>query len=50
MEKLQVINSTTGRRPCMAAPTPNPAKPDSLIGVSITRFEPNFCNKPELTL
>ena len=44
------MNSTTGRNPIMAAPTPNPAKPDSLIGVSMTRFGPNFCNRPELTL
>src|SRR5450631_4209352 len=32
-EKLQVMNSTTGLKPYMAAPTPNPEKPFSLIGV-----------------
>ena len=37
-EKLNVMSSTIGRRPAMAAPTPSPQKPFSLIGVSITRF------------
>ena len=40
-EKLNVMNSMMGRKPFMAAPIPMPAKPNSLIGVSITRFAPN---------
>ena len=38
MAKFQVMNSTIGFRPAMAAPTPMPAKPCSVIGVSITRL------------
>src|SRR5205814_8833409 len=34
------MNSIIGRKPTMAAPTPSPAKPFSLIGVSIIRFGP----------
>ena len=37
MAKLKVMNSTIGLRPAIAAPTPTPAKPCSVIGVSITR-------------
>jgi len=50
MAKFQVMNSTTGRKPFMAAPTPMPAKPSSAIGVSITLLGPNSSNKPLLTL
>jgi hypothetical protein len=32
------------------APTAMPAKPCSVIGVSITRFGPNSCSSPWLTL
>src|SRR5829696_7682301 len=39
--KLKVMNSTIGRRPTKAAPTPRPAKPCSVIGVSTTRSAPN---------
>ncbi len=38
MAKLKVMNSTIGFRPAMAAPTPTPAKPCSVIGVSMTRL------------
>ena len=37
--KLKVMNSTIGFRPPQAAPTAIPAKPCSVIGVSMTRFE-----------
>ena len=33
-----------------AAPTPRPAKPCSVIGVSMTRFGPNSSSRPWLTL
>ena len=36
------MNSTTGLRPASAAPTPRPAKPCSVIGVSITRLRPEL--------
>src|SRR5258706_209526 len=45
-EKLNVINSIMGRRPFIAAPTPIPAKPSSLMGVSIIRFTPNSASIP----
>src|SRR5450631_723653 len=48
-EKLQVMNSITGRNPHMAAPTPKPEKPFSLIGVSMIRLGPNRFNRPSLT-
>src|SRR5690606_27613933 len=32
MAKFQVINSTIGFRPFIAAPTPRPAKPSSVMG------------------
>ena len=41
MAKLKVMNSTIGRNPANPAPTPSPAKPCSVIGVSITRRGPN---------
>ena len=50
MAKLKVMNSTIGRRPAKAAPTPIPANPASVIGVSITRRAPNSSSRPWLTL
>ena len=38
----QLMNSMIGRSPTIAAPTPRPEKPASLIGVSITRRGPNL--------
>jgi len=35
------MNSMTGRKPTIAAPTPTPANPSSVIGVSTTRISPN---------
>jgi len=40
------MNSQTGRRPAMAAPTAIPAKPISVIGVSIIRLSPYFFHSP----
>ena len=48
--KFHVMNSTIGRNPTIAAPIPTPAKPDSAIGVSTTRFSPNLSSIPSLTL
>ena len=45
-EKLKVINSTMGRKPPKAAPTPRPANPCSVMGVSIIRFSPNSSKSP----
>ena len=42
MAKFQVMNSMIGRRPANAAPTPMPAKPCSVIGVSTTRCGAEF--------
>ena len=50
MAKFQVMNSTIGRSPAIAAPTPRPAKPYSVIGVSMTRLAPNSSSRPWLTL
>ena len=50
MAKLNVMNSTIGFSPAIAAPMPTPAKPCSVIGVSITRLAPNSCNSPCVTL
>ena len=50
MAKLKVMNSTIGFKPDIAAPTPMPAKPCSVIGVSITRRAPNSCSSPCVTL
>ena len=50
MAKFQVMNSTIGFRPAIAAPTPRPAKPYSVIGVSMTRLAPNSSSRPWLTL
>ena len=49
MEKLKVINSQIGLRPFIAAPTAKPAKPISVIGVSMTRLSPYFFHKPRVT-
>ena len=48
-EKFIVMNSTIGLVPERAAPTPRPAKPASVIGVSITRFSPCFSKSPLVT-
>jgi len=42
--------STMGRRPAIAAPTPSPTIVFSEIGVSRTRFSPNFSSRPWVTL
>ena len=47
---LIVMNSTMGRSPAIAAPTPRPANPCSVIGVSTTRLSPNSASKPCVTL
>lgn len=46
IEKLNVINSQIGLSPAIAAPTAIPAKPISVIGVSIIRLSPYFFHKP----
>ena len=48
--KLNVMNSTMGRSPPKAAPTAMPAKPCSVIGVSMTRLAPNSSSIPWLIL
>ena len=48
--KFHVMNSQTGRRPFMAAPVARPAKPISVMGVSMTRSLPYFCHRPFVTL
>ena len=40
------MNSIMGRLPVMVEPTPIPEKPNSEIGVSITRLSPNSSNIP----
>ncbi len=50
MAKFQVMNSTMGFKPAMAAPTPMPAKPYSVMGVSMTRRAPNSSSNPWLIL
>ena len=47
--KLIVMISTTGRMPVSAAPTPNPVKLFSDIGVSRTRHSPYFAYSPSVT-
>ena len=49
IEKLKVINSTTGLNPLKAAPTPIPANPISVIGVSMTLLSPYFFHNPRVT-
>ena len=46
MEKLKVMNSQMGLSPAKAAPTAMPAKPISVMGVSMTRFSPNLSRSP----
>lgn len=46
MAKFQVMNSQTGFRPAKADPTARPQKPDSVIGVSMTRLGPNLSKRP----
>ena len=48
--KFHVMNSTMGRRPAIAAPTPSPANPSSAIGASRTRHSPNWSSSPLVTL
>jgi len=50
MAKFQVMNSITGRTPVIAAPTPRPAKPSSVMGVSTTRISPYLSSSPFDTL
>lgn len=44
--KFHVINSMIGRVPAKAAPTPIPANPASVIGVSQIRLAPCFSYSP----
>ena len=44
--KLKVMNSMMGTVPAMAAPTPIPAKPASVMGVSHTLVGPYFSRSP----
>ena len=46
----QLMNSTIGRSPIMAAAIDMPAKPFSLIGVSMMRSSPNSSSMPWETL
>ena len=48
--KDQLMNSTMGRSPPMAAAMAMPVKPFSLMGVSMTRLGPNSSSMPWLTL
>lgn len=41
---------TTGCKPANAAPTVRPAKPDSVMGLSMTLFSPNRSSSPLVTL
>eukprot|EP00835_Amoeboradix_gromovi_P004868 NODE_409_length_9212_cov_0.585537.p12 type:complete len:112 gc:universal NODE_409_length_9212_cov_0.585537:599-264(-) len=50
MLKLNVINSQIGFNPPKAAPTAKPAKPLSVIGVSMILLSPYLSNKPLVTL
>lgn len=47
--KLKVMNSQIGFKPLKAEPTAIPAKPISVMGVSMTRLGPNLSNKPLVT-
>lgn len=49
MEKLSVMNSITGFNPDKAAPTPIPANPASVIGVSTSRCPPYLSKSPFVT-
>ena len=48
--KLNVMNSQIGCSPASAAPTARPAKPDSVMGVSMTLFSPKRSSRPFVTL
>jgi hypothetical protein len=48
-KKSMNINSATGRRPVAAAPAAIPMMADSVMGVSITRSEPNCVHSPLVT-
>ena len=48
MEAAQKL--TMGWRPASAAPTVRPAKPDSVMGESITLFPPKRSSRPFVTL
>lgn len=43
------MNSQIGLSPAIAAPTAIPAKPISVIGVSMTRLSPYFFHRPRET-
>ncbi len=47
--KLQVMISTIGRSPAIAAPMPAPVKPFSASGVSMIRSGPNSSSRPLVT-
>ena len=44
------LERTTGCKPANAAPTVRPAKPDSVMGLSMTLFSPNRSSSPFVTL
>jgi hypothetical protein len=46
MEKLKVMNSMMGLKPYIAAPTPTPVNPVSVMGVSIIRLGPHLSRRP----
>lgn len=48
--KPKVGRLTTGCKPARAAPTVRPAKPDSVIGLSMTLLSPKRSNNPLVTL
>ena len=48
--KSKIWISTTGRMPAIAAPTPQPTKVASEIGVSRTRSSPNLSINPLVTV
>ena len=50
MAKLKVMNSQMGLRSLYAAPVAMPAKPISVMGVSMTRRSPYFWKRPLVTL
>ena len=49
-EKLAVVREIATPATDEAAPTPTPANPSSVIGVSTTRCSPNVSMRPRLTL
>ncbi len=50
LDAVGKVRHTTGRSPARAAPTVNPQKPASVIGLSMTRFSPNRSSNPFVTL